>query len=238
MNVYQEMQVNTLHTLLRDFETQFTFWPVQIADFVVRLGEIPLPLHQLPVVGLVKANRVVELSDEETLLIYNDIETFFKKFTPLTARYKEVIIDFFDITFIPDATQQDVDVLCYEAFGNLDNVFGDVDSSFEDHNPVLNFTQDHPDLQATEVTSSHSSRGIRIENTLMASLPPINEIDHKLHENLIDTMEKRIQVENQYLEVTLPGAIDNIKLDWYQHMHHQKNPDLTVYVPETDCDEV
>ena len=81
-------------------------------------------------------------------------------------------------------------------------------------------------------------RGIRIENTLMASLPPINEIDHKLHENLIDTMEKRIQVENQYLEVALPGAIDTIKLDWYQHMHHQKNPDLTVYVPETDYDEV
>ena len=157
MNVYQEMQVNTLRTLLRDFETQFTFWPVQIADFVVRLGEIPLPLHQLPVVGLVKANRVVELSDEETLLIYNDIETFFKKFTPLTARYKEVIIDFFDITFIPDATQQDVDVLCYEAFGNLDNPFGDVDSSFEDHNSVINFTQDHPDLQAAEIKSSRSS---------------------------------------------------------------------------------
>ena len=56
-------------------------------------------------------------------------------------------------------------------------------------------------------------RGIRIENMLMASLPPINEIDHKLHENLIDTMEKRIQVENQYLEVTLPGAVDAIKLD-------------------------
>ena len=282
MNVYQEMQVNTLHTLLRDFETQFTFWPVQIADFVVRLGEIPLPLHQLPVVGLVKANRVVELSDEETLLIYNDIDTLFKKFTPLTARYKEVIIDFFDITFIPDATQQDVNVLCYEVFGNLENAFGDLDSSFEDHNTVINFTQDHPDLQAAEIKSSHSSpkkrsqrrsknynqpiirtscssceeytlrlkllkkihnakmifsRSTRVENTLMASLPPINEIDHKLHEKLIETMEKRVQAENQYLDVELPGAIDAIKLDWYHHMHNFKNPDLTVYVPETDYED-
>ena len=72
MNVYEEMQVlNTLHTFLRDFETQFTFWPVQIADFVVRMDEIPLPLHYLPVVGVVKANRLVKLSDEESLLIYN-----------------------------------------------------------------------------------------------------------------------------------------------------------------------
>ena len=81
-------------------------------------------------------------------------------------------------------------------------------------------------------------RGVRVENTLMASLPPINEIDHKLHENLINVMEKRVQAESQYLEVTLPRAIDNIKLDWYQHMHQQQNPDLTVYVPETDYDEV
>ena len=51
-------------------------------------------------------------------------------------------------------------------------------------------------------------------------------------------MEKRIQAENQYLEVELPGAIDAIKLDWYQRMHNFKNPNLTVYVPETDCDEM
>ena len=74
-------------------------------------------------------------------------------------------------------------------------------------------------------------RGIRLDNTLMASLPSINEIDHKMHEKLIETMEKRIQAENQYLDVELPGAIDAIKLDWYQHMHNFKNPDLTVYVP-------
>ena len=80
--------------------------------------------------------------------------------------------------------------------------------------------------------------GICVEYTLIASLPPVNEIDQKLHEKLIETMEQRIQNENQYLEVALPGAIDAIKLDWYQHMHHQKNPDLTVYVPETDYDEV
>ena len=50
-------------------------------------------------------------------------------------------------------------------------------------------------------------RGVRVENTLMASLPPVNEIDHKLHEALIETMEKRIQAENQYLEVALPGLL-------------------------------
>ena len=72
-------------------------------------------------------------------------------------------------------------------------------------------------------------RGICQENTLMASLPPVNEIDHNLHEALIETMEECIQNKNQYLEVELPGAIDTIKLTWYQNMHHQQNPDLTVY---------
>ena len=72
----------------------------------------------------------------------------------------------------------------------------------------------------------------------MASLPPVNEIDHALHEALIETMEKRIQNENNYLEVDFPGAIDAIKLGWYQNMHNEQNPDLTVYFPETDYDEM
>ena len=40
-------------------------------------------------------------------------------------------------------------------------------------------------------------RGIRLENTLMTSLPPVNKIDYDLHENLIVLMEKRIQDETQ-----------------------------------------
>ena len=153
---------------------------------------------------------------------------------------------------------------------------------------ILNFAQDHPDLQVTDIKPSqaspkkktHHSRcfknyntpiirtscsscqeytlrlkllkkvssmkmndllkikssvcAVRLENTLMTSLPPVNEIDQKLHEKLITVMEQRIQAENQYLDMELPGAIDAIKLDWYQHMHNFKNPDLTVYVAETD----
>ena len=45
--------------------------------------------------------------------------------------------------FVPDASQQDVDLLCYEAFGDLD-----VNS--DDHNTLLNFTEDHPDLKPQE----------------------------------------------------------------------------------------
>ena len=80
-------------------------------------------------------------------------------------------------------------------------------------------------------------RGSRLENTLMAALPPINEIDHKLHEKLIVITEQRIQAETHYLDVALPTAFDNIKLAWYQNMHDLKNPDLTVCVPDTECEE-
>ena len=81
-------------------------------------------------------------------------------------------------------------------------------------------------------------REIRLENTIMAAIPPINEIDHKLHEKLIVIMEQRIQADTQYLDISLPTAIDAIKLNWYENMHNMQNPDLTVYVPESDCDEL
>ena len=284
MNFEQLFDGYDLSHELNKFDAEFTFWPVQIADFVVRMAEIPLPSQQLQLIGSIKANRVVELSNEETVLFYQRLSSLFNKFEPLTDKYKNTILEYFDITFIPDATQQDVDILCFEAFGDLD-------ASFDDHNTVINFTQHHPDLQAAEIKSSRLSpkkrsqrrsknynqpiirtscssceeytlrlekllkkihnakmhdllkidsciRGICFENTLMASLPPVNEIDNKLHEKLIDTMEQRIQSENQYLDVVLPGAIDAIKLDWYQHMHHQQNPDLSIYIPETDYDEL
>ena len=81
-------------------------------------------------------------------------------------------------------------------------------------------------------------RGVRLENTLISSLPPVNEIDIRLHEKLISVMEQRVQNKNQYLDVELPNAIDTIKLAWYENMHHLKNPDLSVYVPETDPEDL
>ena len=51
-------------------------------------------------------------------------------------------------------------------------------------------------------------------------------------------MEQRIQNENQYLDVELPTAIDAIKLSCYENMHQMKNPDLSVYVPETDPEDL
>ena len=139
------MEDHSLRTCLNAFENQFSYWPVQIADFVVRMAEIPLPVHQLPVIGSKQANRVVELSDEETIVVYNHINNLLNKFNPLHDECKNIIIEFFDIVFVPDATQQDVDVLCYEAFGDLDTLF-------DDHNTVVSFTQDHPHLQVPEIT--------------------------------------------------------------------------------------
>ena len=147
MNAYQEMQARSLHTHLNVFENQFTYWPVQIADFVIRMAEIPLPVHQLPIIGSKQAHRVVELSDEETILLYNHIDQLIQKFNPLYDEYKNIILDFFNIVFIPDATEQDVDVLCFKAFGDLD-------ASFEDHNPIIQFTQDHHDSTNPQETVS------------------------------------------------------------------------------------
>ena len=76
---------------LNKLDIEFIFWPVQIADFVVRMGEIPLPPHQLPIIGPVKANRVVELSNKETVLMYQRLNSVFNKFE-LTDNLKNTII--------------------------------------------------------------------------------------------------------------------------------------------------
>ena len=59
------------------------------------------------------------------------------------------------------------------------------------------------------------------------------EIATRLHEKMISVMEQRNQNENQYLDVELPTGIDAIKVFWCDNMHQLKNPDLSVYVPET-----
>ena len=56
--------------------------------------------------------------------------------------------------------------------------------------------------------------GLKIEKAQLATLPPINEIDNKLHQELITLMGNRGIEEYNYLDELLPDKLNQIKLDW------------------------
>ena len=98
MNLEEAYNNYELSYELSKFDVEFTYWPVRIADFVIRMGEIPMPINQLPLIGSNKVNRVAQLSDEEIVLVYNRLDTIFKKFTPLVGQYR---IPFLNISTLP-----------------------------------------------------------------------------------------------------------------------------------------
>ena len=75
--------------------------------------------------------------------------------------------------------------------------------------------------------------GLKVENALMLTLPPINEIDAKLHQDLITLMENKVEADHDYLHESLPTCLNNIKLMWYETMHA---PRAIFSVGETPSD--
>ena len=73
----------------------------------------------------------------------------------------------------------------------------------------------------------------KIEKNLLATMPPINEIDLNLHGDLINLMDAHINAEYHYLHETLPDCLNKIKLDWYDNRN--TTPDV-INVPDTASD--
>ena len=54
--------------------------------------------------------------------------------------------------------------------------------------------------------------GVKMENSLMASLPPIHEINTQMYEELLTALEHRRQAEADFIFEVLPSYVDKIKL--------------------------
>ena len=78
-------------------------------------------------------------------------------------------------------------------------------------------------------------KGLKVKNTLLAlgTLPPVNEIDVKLHQELLTVMENRVSMEYDYLHSVLPHCLNNIMMVWYGTMH---TPTKVFSVPKTASD--
>ena len=52
---------------------------------------------------------------------------------------------------------------------------------------------------------------LKVENAVMATLAPLNEVDTKLHQELLSVMENRVYAEYDFLHEVLQRCLDNIK---------------------------
>ena len=69
----------------------------------------------------------------------------------------------------------------------------------------------------------------------MAMLPPIDEMDARLYEELLNVITSKTQADAQFTHHVLPQSVDNIKVIWYE----TKSANQEIFsVPETDSDNV
>ena len=75
--------------------------------------------------------------------------------------------------------------------------------------------------------------GVKIEKRQLATLPPVNEINQTMHQELITLMDNRYVEEIYYLNELLPDKLNQIKLDWYENRHAVQT---VINVPDTESD--
>ena len=226
-----------LHCDLVELDRTYAVLPTNAVDFIVRMTEIPLPANQLPVFGARYTDRLGQLSNEETLTFCQDFDAIIKRVGTLNDDVKNIVLDFFNIKFMDDASNLDIDLLCYQAFGNLDAsptpppakksraqplkrgkryntpVIRSSCTNCEEQILRLSLIKKISNAKVTDLMKFDGFvKATKVENAFLATLPPMNEIDPELHEQLLRVMENKLQVQNKYLEEDLPSAVDAIKL--------------------------
>ena len=77
------------------------------------------------------------------------------------------------------------------------------------------------------------SNDLKTENALLATLPPLNEIDDQLHTQLIIALENRTDMNDGFISEVLPNCVDLIKIAWYESL---RVPQQAFNVPESPSD--
>ena len=76
---------------------------------------------------------------------------------------------------------------------------------------------------------------LRVENTLMATLPPVGEMDVQLHRDLLTVLQQCVESETQFQNELLPRCVDAIKTTWYENT--RTIPEI-FSIPDTDSDNI
>ena len=73
----------------------------------------------------------------------------------------------------------------------------------------------------------------KLENRLMATLPPLAERDNQLNQNLKTVIQQHSESETHFLNEVLPKCVDDIQIAWYER---NPTPRKIFSIPETDSD--
>ena len=256
MNLQMDAQRDLLCFDLFDFDMRHTIFPFNAAVFITEMAAIATPTDHIPVFNGHYTQRVGTPNSFEAVTFYSDFTRLMNE-RELSTNVKQAILDFFHISFVPDPT---IDLLCAEAFQPAAQITPAKRApqklssqpkpkrSKSYNNPILrtkcdNCTEKDLLIKLTKKTINCNTgdllkletfwNGLKIEKARLATLPPIDQIDNTLHQELITLMENRGIEEDNYLNELLPNKLNQIKLDWYENRPVIQD---VINVPTTESD--
>ena len=266
MDAQMDAQKDLLCFDLMDFDMKTPVFPDKAATFIITMTGIPTPTDQIPMFNGHYAQRIGTPNSFEAVTFYSDFLRVVNQ-RELTPAIKQIVIDFFDISFTYDPT---IDMLCSEVFQPVTQSGQrsqqkqppkrkqspqrkcsppQKNKRTKNYNdPILRTSCENckeKDLRMKLIKKTVNCDGrdlmklqtfwnvVKMENRQLATLPPINEIDPELHQQLLTLMENRGIDEYNYLNEELPDKLNQIKLDWYEN---RNTIQAVINVPETESD--
>ena len=105
----------SLQSYLVELDGKYPSYPTSAVEFILQMCEIHLPPHKLSVSGINYVNR-----SQRNICLLHGFWYNHQALIKVTDQTKNVIMTLFKTYFVDDATQQDVDMLCYKALGSLE----------------------------------------------------------------------------------------------------------------------
>ena len=253
------IMLNNLSYDLIDFDLAHRVFPTNACSFIVHMCGVVVPPDTTPVFDTLYGNRVGTTNDFEAVAFYGDFTRLVNAHS-LTSTVKNHIMGYFQVEFKTDPV---IDLMCGEAFKTAKNkatnstskdtkrtnsTTKDTKRAKKYNSPVITTRCDNCDTQQVRlklikkvttccdkdlVKFKQFASDLKLENNLMQSLPPTDEVDLHLFNEMSTVIQNREQDVFEYIHVVLPTHVDRIKTAWYETPRVFKE---ILYVPDTQSD--
>ena len=234
---------------LINFDLAHRVFPENSCSFIVHMSGVAVPTDTIPAFDTLYGDRVGQTNDFEAVAFYSDFTRLVNGYV-LTPVMRQHIMGYFQISFNTDPA---IDLMCAEAFQPKKTkgtklTSKDSKRAKNYNKPILTThckncdTQDIRLKLLKKLTTCNEidlmkfnkfTSNLKVENSLMFTLPPPAEMDLDLYNDLMTVMQKREQDEFEFINVVLPNHLDRIKTAWYESTHVT----MEVFnVPNTESD--
>ena len=208
-----------------DFDVKHSFFPKNSCSFIVNMSSILIPQDTSPTFAALYEDCLGEPNDFEAVAFYGDF-TRLVNTRLMTPTMQQQVVDYFWISL----HQIQPLILCVLKHSLKIQTSKKLQQK-EELKITTNLLYEHVVKTAmTKRWHSNSLKkmttckvtylvkadnfwdGVKMENSLMASLPPIHEINTQMYEELLTALEHRRQAEADFVFEVLPSYVDKIKL--------------------------